>query len=1025
MTNRMTFRRALQLSSAAAGLAALASGAAAAQAEPTDTEERDDVIIVTGSRLQADNTLDSAGPVVAFGAEDIRQSGQLDIATLLRESPALQASLPGSFSAFNGTPLGASFLNLRALGEERTLVLENGRRHVSGNEGTAAVDINSISTALLDRVDVLTGGASAIYGADAVSGVVNFIMRDGSDFDGLELRTQAGVTDDGDAEEYFVSLANGFETGDGRGNIVFASEYQFTSALRSGERDFAGSGLQGLLPNGPATGIDERFSNVWLPDVTLPISSDYGIIALGDGGASAFVEAVSSGGVPGCFTIGSADIPTCQVVDGGNLRPYNPGDIFIDGFNASGGDGVPTDPDDEILQPKSERFLFQSMAEYELTDWANFFVDAKYFFSNTQESNQVNGFNDDIPIADDNPFIPAALRAQLGSLRADGIDPVIAVSRDTLDANARSNPNAERQTFRIVGGFTGTIEDYGLNYELSYNFGRTDADITSFARVEDRFFAAIDAVQDPTTGEIVCRSELEGAGYIPPSSPFPAQNADFNLSTFEAGDGTCVPINIFGQNTITAEAADWIFQPTTSQNTIEQRNFLATLSGSSEAWFSLPAGPIDFALGYEWRAEESAFKPDGLTAAGLTFGTIGSNGGPENASSGEYEVSELFIEGRIPLLADVPFIRRLEVQGAYRYSDYDVFDSTDTWNVGGRWSIVDSLTLRATRSRAVRVPNIFEAFSPVFTDFINAASDPCNPQFIGAGTQFRAQNCALLIPDIANYNSTNFVSARIPGQSGGNPDLEPEVADTLTLGAVWRPAGEFQGVFDGLVVTLDYYDIEIEGLIDSLSAFQIAQNCVDLPTINNQFCDAVDRDPTNGFITGFRSGLVNLGSVETSGVDFRVDYGFDLADFGNLPGQVLLSSQGTHFIKNEEVRDPAAPEAVTDVLGELSRPEWIVNFNADYLVGEWSFGWRGRFEGDQLLSGIDNDDVEADPDFANILYTGTAFVHDISASYQLSDRFEVYGGVNNLTEVEPYRGALSRPAGPRGRFFFVGVNAEF
>ncbi|MEE4208194.1 MAG: TonB-dependent receptor plug domain-containing protein, partial [Parvularcula sp.] len=287
MNSKLTFRQALKLSSAAASLAVL-TGTAFAQVQPAEPVDDDDVIVVTGSRLQADNTLQSAGPVVAFGAEDIRESGQLDIGALLRESPALQASLPATFSAFNGTPLGASFLNLRALGSERTLVLENGRRHVSGNEGTAAVDINSISTALLDRIDVSTGGASAIYGADAVSGVVNFIMRDGSDFDGLELRAQTGVTDDGDAEEYFISLANGFESADGKGNIVFATEYQFTSALTSGERDFAGSGLQGLLPNGPASGIDQRFSNVWLPDVTLPISSDYGIIALGDGGASAF-----------------------------------------------------------------------------------------------------------------------------------------------------------------------------------------------------------------------------------------------------------------------------------------------------------------------------------------------------------------------------------------------------------------------------------------------------------------------------------------------------------------------------------------------------------------------------------------------------------------------------------------------------------------------------------------------------------------------------------------------------------------
>ncbi len=1011
------------------------SGVALAQDD--DGAMPGDTIVVTGSRIQRDSTLEAAGPVVTIGAEDIKTAGVIDIGALLRESPSLQASLPGSFSAFNGGALGASQLNLRNLGTVRTLVLENGRRHVAGIEGTGTVDVNTISTALLERVDISTGGASSIYGADAVTGVVNFLMRDGDSFDGLEIRTQGGISSKGDAEEFFISAANGFEVDDGRGSIVFGAEFQKQTSIFAGEREFAGSGLESRVANTPAVqsafNVDPIFDNAFIPDRRLPISSDGGVIALGDGNtagfSSAFVEVVGSGGNIGCDTIGAAAIPTCQIFDNGTLRPYNPGDVFSDPFAASGGDGVPSEPDDELLLPEVDRFLFQSAMTYELVENVNFFADVKYVSTRTTESNQVNGFNDDIPIALDNPFIPAALQAQIATLQAEGIDPIIAVSRDVLDATGRSNPVAERRTLRIVGGLNGEIPDTGIHYELSFNYGRTDADITSRTRVEDRYFAAIDAVIDPVSGEIVCRSSIDPGANPPPSSSFPAQNSNFAITTFEPGDGQCRPVNIFGKNSISQEAADFIFVPVTSQNEIEQRNFLATVSGDSAEFFELPAGPVGFALGYEFRNERSRNDPDSLTRAGLTFGTIESRGGPSFPSSGEYEVNEYFFEGSIPVLKDLPFVSEFEVNGAVRHSNYDVYEDTTTWTVGSRYAPIESLTFRGTYSRAVRVPNIEEAFAPQFTVDIGASEDPCNPQFIDAGSQFRRANCMKLVGASAGaavnpYNSTNFVSAFIPGISGGNPDLNPETADTFTVGAVYHPQGDFGGALDGLTIIVDFYDIEIDGMIDTLDGFDIAQNCVDAPDLNNQFCDAIDRDPTNGFITGFRSGQINLASVETQGIDWRVDYVFEIPFDQNL-GSLRLSSLGTKFLKNKETRDVSDPTAITDVLGTLTRPEWIVNFNADWELDEnWSFGWHGRFESSQLTTDLEPQDLESNPNFVNIPNTSATIINDFSVSYHLNDDLEFYGGVNDVFDVDPYIGNLSRPAGPRGRFFFLGANLK-
>lgn len=1009
------------LSIAMACALSAASGHAFAQQQNED-EQLVEKIKVTGSRVAQDYTLDASSPVISIGADSIKTSGQVDLGALLRESPQLQASLPGSFSAFNATPLGASQLNLRNLGTVRTLVLENGRRHVSGIEGSGSVDVNTMSTSLLRNVEILTGGASAVYGADAVTGVVNFNMRDGSSFDGLEMRTQAGVTDQGDANEFFLSLANGFSSADGKGDIVFAIEHTTTSPVYASDRDFAGSGLAGRVGNNSvvsdALGISPDFSNAYITDFRLPISSDRGVISLT---GSAFGDVVSSGGVAGCSSLGAANISACQVVGAdGQVRAYNPGDIFANAFEASGGDGVPADPDNELILPDVTRTLFQTIARYDVAEFATFFVDAKYVTSETIETNQVNGFNDDIPIALDNPYIPSSLLGQINTLQAEGVPVSLVMSRDVLDVTAQSNPEADRKTMRVVLGFEGYIPGTELEYELSYNYGKTDANITSRARLEDRYFSAIDAVVDPNSGDIVCRSDLDSSA-VPPTSPFPNVNGNFGFITFQPGDGQCVPINLFGKDTISQAGADFVFQPTTSQNDIKQENILAVLSGDSEALFSLPAGPISFALGYEWRRETSSFTPDNYTAAGLTFGTLDSRSGPTNPSFGQYDVSEYFVEAKIPIVEDLPFAERVELRTAYRYSDYDPYGSTDAWTVGGLWAPVSTLSVRATLSEAVRVPNIGEAFAPTFAATLGASQDPCNQNFINAGSTFREANCTALIGSTitdGTYDSTNFLSAFVSGTTGGNPDLEPEEAETLTVGVVWRPEGEFGGFTDGLVVTLDYYDIKIDGLIDSLSGFDIASNCVDAPTINNQFCDAVDRDAANGFITDFRSGFINLAAVETSGIDFRVDYGFDVFEEDRLE----LTINGTNFLKNDETRDVSAPDEITDVLGTFTRPEWIVNFTADYIWGDFTVGWRARYESDQLLPGIGNEDVDNDPMFANVTNTGSALVHDFSASYTYSETLEIYGGVNNAFEEEPFLATLSRPAGPRGRFLFLGVN---
>ncbi|MEO0983310.1 MAG: TonB-dependent receptor, partial [Pseudomonadota bacterium] len=814
MKTRGQVRRKSWLLASAAFAAFSAPAAIAQESEATDEEAVMNRVMVTGSRIETDSATTAASPVLSVGIDEIISSGETDITFLLRETPSLNASLPGSFSAFNAgdtedSDLGIGLLNLRNLGIERTLVLQNGRRHVAGAAGQAAVDTNTIPVAMLRDIEVLTGGASSIYGADAVTGVVNFILRDGSDFDGLEYRVQGGITDEGDAEEFFASIATGFEFDNGRGDAVIGIEYFSSEAVFASERSFAGSGFRGFIPNNDELaaflGVDPGAANTYAPNVTLPISSNLGAIALGDGGASAFVSILDL--IDGVnTTIGSAGIPVVQVFDNGVLRPYNPGDIVVNGFAAVGGDAIATTPDIELILPDTERVVLNANFNYEINPYINLFFEGKYAHTETSDSIQVNGFNDDIPIALDNPFIPDALQAQIAQLQSEGIDPVIAMSRDTLDVVPI--PLAERDTFRFVGGINGELP-YGVDYELSYNIGQTDVSvINDNTRLEDRFFAAVDAVVDPATGQIVCRSDLDSSA-VPPTSPFPFFEPGF--FTFDPGDGQCAPINLFGAGAIQGPGADFAFQTTVDRTELQQEVILATLGGDTGAFFELPGGAVGWAAGVEYRRETSDFRPDPLDTAGLTFGAT--SGGPTFPSDGDFEVIEGFVEAKLPLLADLPLAELVEVSGSARFSSYNTIGRTNTWSVGGRYQPHEWVTFRGTYSEAVRAPNIGELFSPQQPETIGADEDPCNANFLDQGTEFRAQNCLTLVG--AGFESTDFNSAFVPGVTGGNPDLNAEEATTFTVGTVLEPGGPLEG----LQIIADFYDIEITGAIDDLDAF--------------------------------------------------------------------------------------------------------------------------------------------------------------------------------------------------------------
>lgn len=1018
------FRRAALLGSAATLAASFALGAGAYAQDAADEESIEEVV-VTGSRIIR-RDIDAPSPVTVIGAVDIRDSGETDVSKLLREIPSLNGSLTATGSVVNaaissdlGDDAGVGRLNLRNLGLNRTLVLVNGRRHVSAIQGSSTVDVSTIPIALIERVETTTGGGSSIYGADAVSGVVNFVLKD--DFEGLSYRGQYSVSDEGDADNIFAAITGGVNFDDNRGNAVLSVEYTRQSRINRFDRDDAfGEGFFNLIANSSelsaGLGRDPNADNVFVPDFRINFSSSAGIIALYDSavGGSVF-DGIVGGPATGGTVAGEGSIPGVpgvQVFDNGTLGAFDFG-IISSPFESSGGQGIQASNPNAAIVPFLDKINVNGMFRYELTDGIEMYSEIKYVQARAVDGDGIP-FNDDIPIALDNAFIPAALRAQIDAAIASGITPEITMSRDILDSAAIGGTDTDRNTLRLVGGLRGEFEN-GWRWDVSYNYGRTEIDTVNInSRVEDRFFAGVDAVVDPATGNIVCRSDLD-ASALPPGSPFPSNRPGF--LTFDPGDGQCIPINLFGTDSITADSAAFAFIDTLESSTIEQRQFLATLAGDSSGAFELPAGPVDFAVGFEYRDEKSGFIPPELERAGLLYNTIGE---ARDIVNGEYDVKEVFGEVSIPIFEDVAFAESLRIDASFRYTDHSTAGSIETYGAAMNWQIDPNIRIRGAYNRAVRAPNIFELFSPAQPAFIGVTQDPCNPQNITAGTSNRASNCAQFVDP--GFDAADFLSARVAGSTGGNPALAPEKADTYTLGVVLTP--EFA---PGLTITADYYNIEIEDAIDALTGREVAELCVDLPSINNPFCDSVTRDPSNGnAISDFSSGNVNLGGFSTEGIDVAVNYGMDLSEV--LDGEYGTLDQtltATHVFNNIEFPDPLDPAFALDDNGQTNLPEWIVNYQARWIYGDFSLTWQSRYQSSQLNIGINNEDVAGNPLFADPLNTGDAFVHDVSASYRVNDYANLTFGVNNLTDRSPFIGSLARPVDPIGRTFFIQIGGNF
>lgn len=992
----MNFRK-LRFLAGTASLSVIAAfGANAAHAQdagapprpaerPTATTYDDSAtIIVTGSRIARPETA-NANPVVSLSADRLQESGTTNVTQYLKTIPALVGSSGGYDNSGSRAGIGytgLNLLNLRNLGYDRTLVLIDGRRHVGSVDGLQAVDINTIPEDLIERVEILTGGASAIYGADAVSGAVNFIMK--RDFEGINGRAQAGISARGDAGQRLVSLTAGKNFADGRGNFTLSWEHGEEDRLDVRQRGYlSGTARVGFYKNpadteaGTDSTNDGIFDNIPLNDVRYFDTSRAGGID------------VNFDGMPDFF--------------GANGAPYDNGTYIPDYYQQGGSGTLVSDYGNDLL-PQVKRDVFNAFARFEFSEALELYAEAKYAKTKSFSLQQPT-FDYYLFIPQDNPYIPANLQPVIDDI---GIGAVL-VNRDNFDFGQRGE-DITRETIRAVLGAKGALTPH-LKYDVSYVFGQTDVTNHYIGNIlTDRFYAAIDAVEGPNGPTCRINIDPEWEAF----QPYNYTRSVVPTTTFSPG--SCQPLNLFGEGLNSKAALDWIKTDTVDRTRVNQHVVSAALTGDTGGFFKLPGGPASFAIGGEYRKEKSRFIADPLAQQGLTFGNQIGN------SIGEFDVKEAYAEVSLPLLSAVPFAHVLTVGGAVRFSDYSSIGTTTAWKVDGTWAPVPDVAFRGTYSVAVRAPNISELYGAAGQTFL-PISDPCNIGNVNKGTQYRAANCTALLTSLGADPSV-YVDTRsntLPGLLTSNPGVREEKAKTWTAGVILRPS-----FIPRLVITADWYDIKIENAIVTASANELAELCVDQPTLDNQYCGLITRTDGGedaGYINGFTLKPFNVAAYRTAGLDVTLDYTIPTDTLGTFRIHLV----GNYLDKLSFTPIPGAPvvnDAYTGGGDQTNSPKYQATADLGWKKGLLNVNWRMTYFSKTYRYSRQEMSVNPDVVAPQYLEYKAKFVNDIYVAADVTEQFQIYAGMNNVFDIKPDLGSQVYPVDAVGRFFYVGARVK-
>ncbi len=985
----------------AAGAAAAASGAA--QAAETANSAVLEEIVVTGSRIAAPNEV-SISPVIAVSAADIEQRGITRIEDLLTQLPQVYASQNSAVS--NGSD-GTATVSLRGLGANRTLVLVNGRRLGPGDPGTSASDLNQIPSELVERVEVLTGGASSVYGADAVAGVVNFKLN--NHFEGFKVTTSYGLYDhkqhdpmgvqevlsdfNSNYNQSFaaapssvhtgftkdISAMFGFNTADGKGNVTTYASYRNVAGVLQSKYDYSAATLgSGYCCS---SSYDGRFS-VSGSSTSYPgrvrLVNDHGVnLPSSQGGGSKVLLPTADGS--GLLSFGSA-----------NRYNYGPLNYYMR-------------PD--------ERYAAGAFAHYEFNEHADVYTEIQYVNDHTLAQIAPSGAFYGTGPYKTNCANPLLTQAEINQWQCGDGEGGVNAAKDLYlllgRRNVEGGPRIDDLThssWRYVLGTKGKIDSV-WDYDAYYSNAITELSETYLNDLSiSRMKNALDVVTDPTTGAAVCRSVITGT------------------------DKNCVPYNIWSPGGVTKQALAYISTPLVSIGKTTQQEVSVNVTGDLGKYgVKVPsaASGLKVNIGAEWREVTSEFKPD----LEYQLGDAAGGGSPILPVSGAVISREAFVEARLPLIDDKPFAKSVALEGGFRYSDYSIGFQTNSFKLGLEWQPVNDIRVRGSFARAVRAPNIVELYAVQHVG-LDGSSDPC-----ATSGSYTLEQCIKLgvTPDQYGTIDPN-PAAQYNGYYGGNPNLKPETATTKTFGVGFTPS-----FLPGFRAQVDYYDIKINDTISNIGPSTIMSLCAN----KDLFCNLIHRD-VNGSLWVSNDGYVidplgNNGSLQTKGFDVELSYTFDLGRAGKVRTG-LVGTKSTAFIA---IPLTSQPDSGYDCVGYYGnscgdpKPKWRHTMNATWMT-PWhgtdiTLSWRyfGKVDVDGLnpnpnvsVDGTTNPAACELPWAPGVACVSNTDAHikawsylDLSGSIQVNDRVTFRVGINNVLDKDPPIIGASNIGGGNGNTF--------
>lgn len=934
------FRRALLLG-VSMGLFATPAFAQSSVADSAESAPEAAEIVVTATRLNRDGYT-APTPTTVVDSEFVAQRAITNIGDALNKVPAFRAAVSPSAGGLGNS--GAFLADLRGLGPVRTLVLlEKGRLPQTITPGLAnspgSTDLNVIPTVLLGASDVVTGGASAAYGSNAVAGVVNFKIDDR--FVGVKGSLQYSETRYGDSKNKFATIAAGTSFAGGRGHLVAGFEFNdnggtgYYNNVRGWGQEAWNSAVIATRPAG-------------VPSTVLGPNGNY----FGTGTSGGLIT--TAGALRGLAFVSAANgtVTTARFTPGLSNQTSSL-DFFSDAALAANQAAGIFNLNTQQLRPAQKRYNFLAKATFETEGGLTFFFEPLYSSVTNTGIILVRrdgaGAGPGLTIARDNAYLAQALTpAQLALVPAGGLS--IGYTGNDFGPNVRRIQN---ELLRVHTGMSGEIGN-GWTWDMSYIHARNKSNVQVSNNFNNTNFRnALDAVT--VNGQIVCRSAA-------------------------ARDAGCVPINILGKANVTDAARAYILGTATGDGRTILNNIAANVQGEP---FSTWAGPVSLGFGAEYRSESVELATDALSRSNTWL-----TGNGQALPKVDQTVTEVYAETIIPLATDLPFAKKLELNGAVRATSYSTSGSVTTWKAGATWEPVDGFMFRTTRSRDIRAPNLIELFTPQ-TQSLPLPTDPR--------------------PGVARpTNNAGFIV-------GGNPDLTPERSLTQTFGATYQPS-----FARNLRLSVDYYSIRISDAITSTSTQGVVNNCfIGGVYTGNSWCSLItfaNNDTVAGQITGARGITANVASFKTRGLDFGVSYRQPLEDLGfvgTLTGNVLA----THVMKFESSTDIStlfpngidrAGQTGAAFGGPAGLPKWLVNYTVDYEVGGFGVNLNFRYisKSRQNNGLFGPDQAGYNPALAtsisnnNIPAVGYA---DLGLRYNFGsdDRYQVFFNVDNLFDRDP------------------------